>query len=330
MAAVRVAVRDALADLGSGAVVLVGCSGGPDSMALAAATAHLARRAGWRAGAVVVDHGTVSPQVAQNAGRWCTGLGLTPVDVRRVHLRPSGDGPEATARDARYAAFEESVSRHRADALLLGHTLDDQAEQVLLGLVRGSGARSLAGMPARRGPYRRPLLAVPRDTLRQAVADEDLPVWHDPSNTDLTLTRNRIRHDLLPALEAGLGPGISAALARTAAQLAEDDEVLSGLARELLARATRPGPPTRPGEQAAGPALDVTELSAAPAAIRRRCLRQVLAGPAPAGRLTRRHLLAVDALVTDWRGQGPTMLPGGVHVRREDGMLVLTRVPGTS
>jgi len=323
VAAVRVAVRAGLADLaGPGApLVLVACSGGPDSVALAAAAAFVAPRLGLRAGAVVVDHGwsPSSAGVAATAAATCTALGLGPVDVVAVRTDGPG-GPEAAARDARYAALTAAADRHGARAVLLGHTLHDQAETVLLGLARGSGARSLAGMPARRGPFRRPLLALPRDVTARACADAGLAVWTDPANTDPAYARSRLRA-LLPLLEEALGPGLAAALARTADLAREDAEALEALAADLLRSATGPG--AAPG-LAPGLALDTAVLATAPDAVRRRALLAAArAAGSPAGSLGRAHVLALDALVTRWRGQGPVHLPGGVSVLRSCGRLVL-------
>ena len=173
VAATRLAVRQHLADLPAGATVLVACSGGTDSVALAAALAFEAERAGIRAGAVVVDHALQpgSAQVAAQAAQRLSSLGLDPVDVVTVEVTASGDGPEAAAREARYAALEAAADRHRAVAVLLGHTRDDQAEQVLLGLARGSGTRSLAGMPASRSAvscWQRGTLTLRRSSPRPA------------------------------------------------------------------------------------------------------------------------------------------------------------------
>lgn len=323
-------VREALADLPPGATVLVACSGGADSLALAAALAFEARRAAWRAGAVVVDHGLQkgSDAVAARAAQACRDLGLDPVDVVVVAVAPDG-GPEAGARAARYAAIEEVAGRHGAAAVLLGHTLDDQAESVLLGLARGSGARSLAAMADRRGVLRRPFLGVRRAGTLRACAVLGLEPWHDPTNgpadagtaaEDGLPLRSRVRHDVLPVLEQVLGPGVAEALARTAEQLREDADALDALAEALLA-AARAGEPAGP----AGPAgPDVAVLGAAPAAVRRRALRAfLLAAGVPAGSLSRAHVLAADALVVAWRGQGPVSLPGGIRLARTYGRLTL-------
>jgi len=218
-------------------------------------------------------------------------------------------GPEAAARAARYAALD---AQDDAAVILLGHTLDDQAETVLLGLGRGSGARALAGMPEVRGRLRRPLLGLRRSDTLDACAALGLDPWHDPTNDAAHASaplRALVRSEALPTLERVLGPGVAEALARTAAQLREDADALDALADALLAEA---------------PDLDVEALRQAPAAIRRRALRSALiAAGCPAGAVSRAHVLAVDALVVDWHGQGPVSLPGGVAARRAYGRLAL-------
>ncbi len=191
-----------------------------------------------RAGAVVVDHALQdgSDDVAAGAAASCRALGLDPVEVVRVRVAPDGSGPEAAARTARYAALDEVADRLGAAAVLLGHTLDDQAEQVLLGLARGSGARSLSGMAAVRGRYRRPLLEVPRATVRSSLDDLGLRAHDDPTNADPATARARVRHRVLPVLEAELGPGVAAALARTAGQLREDADALDAAAAAVPVR----------------------------------------------------------------------------------------------
>lgn len=309
VAAVRAAVRREVADLPAGRLVVVGCSGGADSLALAAATAFTAPRAGLVARAVVVDHGLQpgSAEVAARAAATCRSLGLA-ADVVRVRVSPDGEGTEAAARAARLAALEEQAA---GDVVLLGHTRDDQAEQVLLGLARGAGARSLAGMPRRRGPFRRPLLGLPRATTEQACRALGLHSWADPANADPAYTRSRVRHRVLPVLEAELGPGVAEALARSAEALRADADALDDLAARAAADVR-----TDDGD------LDAASLAALPAAVRTRVLRTWLLDlGAPAGSLTREHVLAVDALVTGWHGQGPLHLPGRVVVRRLCGRL---------
>lgn len=318
VAAVRRAVRAALTDLVPGDLVLVACSGGPDSVALAVALAFEAPRAGLRAGGVTVDHG-LQDGSADRAGKVAadlTGLGLDPVELLAVSVDDSGGtGPEAAARTARYAALDAAADRLGAAAVLLGHTRDDQAETVLLGLARGSGPRSLAGMPVHRGHYRRPLLGLARAEVRAAAAGH--ATWDDPQNADPAYARSRVRHEALPTLERTLGPGVAAALARTADQLRADAEALDAWADRAHAEAGRDGGPT---------ALDVPTLEELPAAVRTRVLRRaaLLAG-SPATDLAAGHVAALDRLVTGWHGQGPLHLPGGVRAVRACGTLTLSR-----
>jgi len=321
VAEVRNAVRACLADLAAGDLVLVACSGGADSLALAAAAAFVAPRLGLRAGGVTVDHG-LQPGSAERAGEvtaLLSGLGLDPVRAATVTVPPpaTAAGPEAAARRARYAALDVAAKEYGAAAVLLGHTLDDQAETVLLGLARGSGGRSLAGMPPRRGRYHRPLLAVRRAITGAACAELGLVPWQDPHNEDFRFARARVRHQALPALEAALGPGVTEALARTAAQLRADAECLDDLAF------AESGQLRHDASDPAG--LDTSWLSALPAAIRARVLRDaaIMAG-CPHGALTAGHVDRIDALVTAWRGQRWVDLPGGVRARRRDGKLWFT------
>ncbi len=213
-------------------LILVGCSGGPDSLALAAVCAFFAKRGEVRVGAVVVDHQMQagSAEVAQATALQLRTLGLNPVLVREVELDYDGAGPEAAARAARFGALEAAAHEVGAHSVLLGHTLDDQAESVLLGLARGSGTRSLAGMRARRGIYLRPFLGLRRsETL--AICDAlELTPWHDPANQDPAYLRVRVRNELIPQLRAELGPGITESLARSANILGHDADFLDELA----------------------------------------------------------------------------------------------------
>jgi tRNA(Ile)-lysidine synthase len=312
--AVLRAVRADLADLPPDALVLVACSGGADSLALADG----ARRVRPRVGAVVVDHGLQdgSAVVAARTAEWLAARGLDPVEVVAVEVGSDG-GPENAAREARYAALDAAAQRHAAAAVLLGHTLDDQAETVLLGLARGSGTRSLAGMPARRGALRRPLLGLRREVVRAAVPD-DAPVVADPHNDDRRYARVRVRHDVLPVLERELGPGVAEALARTAALARDDADLLDLQAAEGLAR-------LEADEQ---DGLDAAGLDALEPALRSRAVRRwLVAGGVPAGALGADHVERVLRLVTAWRGQGAVALPGGVEASRAYGRLLLRPTP---
>jgi tRNA(Ile)-lysidine synthase len=329
--ATRDAVRRVLTglDRSSGGCVLVACSGGPDSLALAAATAFVAPGLGLPAAAAVVDHALQagSADVTERAARTCREFGLDPVELLRVEVQdPSAEGPEAAARAARYAALEAAAHRMGALAVLLGHTRDDQAESVLLGLLRGSGARSLAGMPAHRGRFLRPFLQLPRATTVAACAELGLDPWADPHNADPAFARARARA-LLAELEQQLGSGTTAGLARTADLLRADDEALEEWAgREYAAATMATGPSGWSGRSTDDVALDCDRLAALPEAVRTRVLRRAaLAAGARSADLGSTHLRALDAVVTDWHGQGLVDLPGPVHAVRECGRLLICR-----
>ncbi|MEO7069738.1 MAG: tRNA lysidine(34) synthetase TilS [Nostocoides sp.] len=316
VAAIRYAVRSALLDLAPGSLVLVACSGGADSLALAAAAVVEAGAVGLRAGAVVVDHGLQpgSHEVAARAVAGCHALGLDQVEVVTVAVVPTVEGLEAAARTARHTALASAADRLGASVVLLGHTLDDQAEQVLLGLARGSGARSLAGMPATRGPFVRPLLGITRLQTRQACRDEDLQWWDDPMNEDPAYARVRAR-SAVADLERDLGPGIAAALARTAGQLRADADHLDGLADAATA------------DLGSGP-WSVEPVAALAPAVRSRVWRRLLIGAgAPPGQVSSRHTEACDRLLTHWHGQGPLHAPGPLIVARRDGRITITPRP---
>lgn len=294
--------------------LLVACSGGADSLALAYAAHYVAQRRGLPCSAVVVDHGLQphSARVAERARTQLVDLGLTQVRVVAVQVeRDSGQGLEAAARAARYAALVDAAWATTADVpatVLLGHTLDDQAETVLLGLARGSGTRSLAGMAPRVDQLLRPLLALRRASTEQACQELGLEPWSDPHNTDRHFRRVRVREQVLPVLEAELGPGVAEALARTATLARDDADLLDRLAADADLGAAE---------------LDTGLLAGLPRAVRTRVIRRWLlregVRDASAG-----HIAAVDSLVTDWRGQGPIDVPGGA-IRRLDGQLVIRR-----
>ena len=296
-------------------LVLVALSGGPDSLALAAAAAFEAPRAGLRAGAVIVDHALQegSADVAATAARQATDLGLDPVIVRRVTVDGAG-GPEAAARSARYAALQQAAHETGASTVLLGHTLDDQAETVLLGLARGSGATSLQGMAPRTGLYARPLLGIRRSQTEQFCLDSALEPWTDPQNSDDAYSRVRVRTSVLPMLERELGPGIAEALVRTADQLREDSDALDHFAEEIAEELA--------DIAEAGISLPVRALEANPPALRQRLIRLAVESEFHVS-LSRAHTLEVARLVTDWHGQAALDLPG-VRVERRDGLLIFS------
>lgn len=293
------AIGQAVGGLLPAGPVVVGCSGGADSLALALGARWAAARRGTTLSCVVVDHGLQegSQRVAAGVVDLLWREGLT-AHVRRVDVeRVGAGGVESAARDARLHAL--AADGH---PVLLGHTLDDQAESVLLGLLRGSGSRSLAGMAPVRGPFLRPLLGLRRATTVAACAEWGVEVWEDPHNSDERFRRVRARHHLVTLSEA-LGRDVAPALARSATLARMDADFLDDLAASAV-----------DGREQTG-AVDVAQVGALPDAVRLRVLRDWIASRG-AGHVSMAHVLAVDTLVTTWRGQGPVAVPGGEVLRR--------------
>lgn len=310
---VRRAIQVGLVDLDPRCPLVIGVSGGADSLALARGIAALGRRGV----AVVVDHGLQanSGDVADRAAQQCRDFGISDIVVERVQVTAAGRGLEAAAREARRVALAQVADRWAAPAIVLGHTLDDQAETVLLRLARGSGARSLSAMAPVAGRWRRPLLGLPRALVRATVADID--VWEDPHNEDPSYARVRIRASALPALSDALDQDAVVGLARSSRLLRDDADYLDGLADAALRDL---GADDHPGE------LDAAAVSLLPRAIRTRVLRQTaLRAGCPAEALTADHVDRIDALVTEWRGQGAVDLPGGIAAARSCGRLTFLR-----
>ncbi len=292
--------------------LVVACSGGADSLALAYATRQVGIRRGMAYAAVIIDHGLQpgSAGVAERVREQLSNGGFADVEVTRVGVDAgSTGGPEAAARKARYAALGQAA-RARSGVVLLGHTLDDQAETVLLGLARGSGLRSLAGMTQRTGPLIRPLLDTRRTATAQACGEIGWSPWSDPQNEDPRFTRVRVRQSVLPILERELGPGIAQALVRTAALARDDADLLDELAVEA-----------DPGTDELG----VQELLALAPALRSRVIRRWLTRQGAVG-VEREHVLRIEVLLSGWRGQGVVDLPG-VGVRRVRGNLQIRLPP---
>lgn len=317
VAATRNAVREILDGHEFGSRLWVACSGGPDSLALAAAASFVGHKVGYLVGAIIVDHGLLpnSADVAKRAEAQVRKAGIATVHIEKVSVGREG-GLEAAARKARYEAIEARVDAEggRSPVILTGHTMDDQAETVLLALARGSGARALSGIPVRRGRIVRPFLSVRRSTTIAACEAQGLEPWMDPMNEpDSGPRRSALRGVVMPALIEVLGPGVVPGLARSAALLQADADELERQARAAI---------TAPPASADDWRCDM--LAALPDAIRSRMLK-MLAENKGAGPLTATHVTALDALVTQYKGQGAVALPGGFEARREYGRLIIGR-----
>ena len=286
--------------------IVTACSGGADSLALAFAARYVATRRDLKYAAVIIDHGLQqgAADIAARVRDQLDRLGYHDVTITAVQVdRSAAAGLEAAAREARYRALD-TEARARSATLMLGHTLDDQAETVLLGLARGSGSRSLAGMASRAGHFVRPFLGIRRATTEQVCAELGLNPWQDPHNADRRFTRVRVRETVLPTLEAELGPGVAEALARTAELVRDDNELLDRLATEASRIEGMGGTDT----------LDCAALQAQPPALRRRIIRLWLLTHG-LGDLSLRHISAVESLVIDWHGQKAIQIPGATVTR---------------
>jgi tRNA(Ile)-lysidine synthase len=310
--AVRNVVRSSLENYETGDTVLVAVSGGADSLALAYALAVEAEKLVINVLGVTIDHQlqNESASQAQKVVAQLAKFGLKCV-IQKVTVDIK-DGLEASARKARYEAINKVAQQENAVAVFLGHTKDDQAETVLLGLARGSGTRSLSGMAQHNGIYVRPLLAITRIQNEEFCKESGLDYWNDPHNVDQQFARVRVRTEAMPILEKSIGPGISDALARSSHLLRDDADALDEWAR-------------REELQLDLHDLDCAHLETLPRAIRTRIFRAAIyAAGAPSGSVSAEHVGAVEALISAWKGQGALNLPGGVKVERISGRLSLS------
>ena len=295
----RKAIRIWFEKLEPNSKVCIGVSGGADSLALAAASKLEASNFPIDLVAVIVDHGLQenSGEIAQFAKQQLGKLGYQDVFIGKANVQVT-DGIEASARRARYKVFQQAIETYNPNYFFLGHTKNDQAEGVLLGLARGSGTKSLSGMQEISGMFVRPLLGIDRATTEIACRESSIEFWNDPHNSNQDFTRVRVRENILPILENEIGPGIADALARSAKILREDALALD----------------------------EISTLADLPVAVRSRVLRlAIYAAGAPAGSISASHLEPIEAFVSDWRGQGHTSLPGGVKVCRISGRLSLSK-----
>jgi len=306
LVALRSAVRAALGKFSPGDLILVAVSGGADSLALAEAAKLEADKLALKLIGININHQLQVGSEIQSK-KVVEQLSF-PCEVRNVTVELV-DGLEASARRARYQALEDFAKESGAVAILLGHTKDDQAETVLLGLARGSGARSLSGMAFENGIYLRPFLNITRAQTVAACRELNLIPWNDPHNDDLNFLRVRVRKKVLPNLEQELGPGISEALVRSAALLRDDADALDHLAQEFWQKDR---------------SLDVEPLAKLPKAIRTRVLRIALL-ESGVTQLSSDQIGQVEALISNWKGQGEVSLPAGVKVSRISGRLTLSK-----
>lgn len=312
----RNAVRPFLENLTAVDCALVAVSGGADSLALACALIKEAPELAITLIAVTVDHQlqSGSNEQAKKVQAQLKAIGYQEVIIEKV-LVVEKSGLEADARTARYTALDSIAHAYGATQIFLGHTRDDQAETVLLGLARGSGTRSLSGMATVNGKYARPFLQLTRAQTVAACQEVDLQPWSDPHNLNEKFSRVRVRNKVMPVMEEEIGPGIAAALARSAAILRDDADALDEMAQAVISRVDLSD-------------LDCAALAELPRAIRSRILRAAIyAAGAPSGSLSADHLAAVEALITSWHGQGEVSLPGGVKVARISGRLSLLARP---
>jgi len=314
--AIRNAVKPHLARLEAGDKVLVAVSGGADSLALASAILTESKEFAITPIAVTIDHQLQggSGAQAEKVENQLKEMGYGKVLLQKVVVTTES-GLEAGARDARYQALSTCAAQEKATKVFLGHTRDDQAETVLLGLARGSGTRSLSGMAIENGIYIRPLLQITREETVLACNEVGVEPWNDPHNGSTEFSRVRVRTEILPVMEEKLGPGIAAALSRSASILRDDADALDAIAQTEISHSDLAN-------------LDCEHLATLARAIRSRVLRAAIyAAGAPSGSITADHLAGVEALVTSWRGQGPLSLPGGVKVERISGRLSLLAQP---
>ena len=310
----RKAVRFWFQKLEANSKVCIGVSGGADSLALAIAANLEAADLNLDLVAVIVDHGLQenSADVAATTKKKLEVIGYSNIFVGKANVLVT-DGIEASARRARYLVFQQALETYGAKIFLLGHTKNDQAEGVLLGLARGSGTKSLSGMAEISGPFIRPFLNIDRSTTQAACDESGIEYWIDPHNSNTEFTRVRVRENILPLIEKEIGPGIIEALSRSAKILREDATALDEWAERVFAEVD-------PAE------IAISFLSDLPIAVRSRVLRlAIYAAGAPSGSISATHLEPIEAFVSDWRGQGHTSLPGGVKVCRISGRLSLSK-----
>jgi tRNA(Ile)-lysidine synthase len=308
------AVQNLLKDFDAGDYVLVGCSGGADSLALAWTTLVVGKRLELKTGVIIVDHQLFpeSNSVALNAKKQCEDLVIEEVIIKKVNVEQNHEGLEAAARIARYEAFENVLQETNAQVILLAHTQDDQAETVLMRLTRGSGAKSLSGMAQVSGKYLRPFLHLRKKLVHDSLDLIGLKAWQDPANTDHQFLRVKVRHELMPKIVEVLGESAISSLDKTSQLLRLDNQALEDLAQQFF----------ESQKDVKTNGLEISELEKLSEAIRTRVLRicAIASGVHP-GPFSFEHIEAIDALVKNWHGQGNVDLPGFIQATRVNGSL---------
>ena len=299
------AVNELIKNFEPADTLLIACSGGADSLALAWASKVVAKRLDLNVIAVIIDHQLFNEsfQVALNAKEQCENFGIEKVLIKKIEVIEHKEGLESAARSARYEAFEQLMIELNAKAVLLAHTQDDQAETMLMRLTRGSGAKSLSAMKEVSGKYLRPFLHIRKKELVEALQKEGITFWQDPANTDYRFLRAKVRNELMPKLIEVLGESVIESLDRTSDLLKEDNEALESIAFKNY--------------QDLNKELNVEVLIKFPAAIRKRIIKiAALDSGVNPGPFSYEHIEAIDALVTNWRGQGNVDLPGFIQASR--------------
>lgn len=312
----RHAIKNALSSISEDSRIGVGVSGGADSLALMVGLSTLYR--GDRASLVrpvIIDHGLQeeTSQVASQTAAICAEMGFH-ADIVPVDITETASGMESDARRARYGAFEQKIAEYGLDALLLGHTKSDQAEQVVLGMIRGSGTRSLAGMPEVREVYRRPFLhSLSRQDTEKVCEEAGLQYWSDPHNEDTAYRRVSVRK-FLNSAEQSTGSNLVDPLVRTAQIAAEDAEALDFYADIAY-------------EKVVDAEWSVDALSSLPVSVRKRVIRRrLLEMVSSSDTVTFEIVQRVESFISEWYGQKAVSVAGGVSVERRGRYLLFSQL----
>ncbi len=307
-------VEKFLSKVQPGERVLVACSGGADSLALAWVVQFVAKKKEIFVSALIVDH-QLSPEsneVAQAAKVKLSVLAISDTKIIKVEVSNNSEGIEAAAREVRYEALKNYGNEINAQMIFLGHTLEDQVETVLMRLTRGSGARSLQGMAEINGKFVRPFLHISRAIVRDSLSIINLTAWEDPMNYSEKFLRSKVRNQLLPKLKEVLGESVFEAIDRTATALRVDNAALDLITQEVLAL------------NSIETSCSVEILQAQPQAIRNRIIRvMMLNAGVPAASLANAHIEAVNQLINNWHGQGEVALPGKLWVSRSKNQIAI-------